>query len=95
MLIAVLADRDSDILEAFAYRQAWVDLLLRAAQDRSLEDVGRLFAQADVLVPAARATLERPAKPGRRARQAVMAVRYMSAELARPQNGKFADAPKR
>jgi hypothetical protein len=91
--ITVVADRESDIFEAFARRPAEVDLLVRAAQDRSLEDGGRLFAQADALAPAARATLELPAKPGRRARQATMAVRYMSADLAKPQNGKLAHAP--
>lgn len=91
--VTVVADRESDIFEAFARRPAGVDLLVRAAQDRGLEDGGRLFAQADALVPAARATLDLPAKPGRRARQAVLAVRYMPAELAKPQNGKLANAP--
>jgi hypothetical protein len=91
--ITVVADRESDIFEAFARRPAEVDLLVRAAQDRSLEDGGRLFAQADALAPVARATPELPAKPGRRARQATMAVRYMSVDLAKPQNGKLAHAP--
>lgn len=85
--VTVVADREADIFEAFARRPASVDLLVRAAQDRSLDDGGRLFAQVDALLPVARATLDLPAKPGRRARQAVLAVRFMAVELARPQNG--------
>lgn len=91
--VTVVADREADIFEAFARRPASVDLLVRAAQDRSLDDGGRLFAEADALVPVARATLDLPAKPGRRARQAVMAVRFMATELARPRNGKLPQAP--
>jgi hypothetical protein len=85
--VTVVADREADIFEAFARRPASVDLLVRAAQDRSLGDGGRLFAAADARAPVARATLDLPAKPGRRARQAVLAVRYMAVELGPPQNG--------
>lgn len=91
--VTVVADREADIFEAFAQRPASVDLLVRAAQDRSLGDGGQLFARADALAPVARATLDLPAKPGRRARQAVLAVRYMAAELARPRNGVLPQAP--
>ena len=45
--VTVVADREADIFEAFARRPPSVDLLVRAAQDRSLDDGGRLFAQAD------------------------------------------------
>jgi hypothetical protein len=41
----------------------------------------------------ARATLEVPAKPGRRSRSAVLAVRFMAAELAKPQSGVLRHAP--
>lgn len=91
--ITMVADRECDIFDAFARRPASVDMLVRAAQDRSLGDGGRLFAQADALPPVARATLELPAKPGRRARQAVLAVRCMAVELAKPRHGKLANAP--
>jgi len=91
--VTVVADREADIFEAFARRPASVDLLVRAAQDRSLDDGGRLFAQSDALTPVARATLDLPAKPGHRARQAVMAVRFMPAELAKPRNGMLPQAP--
>jgi hypothetical protein len=88
--ITVIADREADIFELFARRPTSVDLLVRAAQDRGLEDGGRLFAQIDAMPPAARANLDLPAKPGRRARQAVLAVRFMAATLASPQNGRQA-----
>ena len=91
--VTVVADREADIFEAFARCPAGVDLLVGAAQHRSLEDGGRLFAHADALASAARATLDLPAKPGRRARQAVMAVRFMAAELARPQHRMQPQAP--
>jgi hypothetical protein len=92
--ITVIADREADIFEAFARRPAAADLLIRAAQDRALADGGRLFAQADALVPAARIRLDLPAGPGRPARTAELAVRFMPARLARPQNGQVAHAPR-
>jgi Transposase DDE domain len=91
--VTVVADREADIFEAFARRPPLVDLLVRAAQDRSLDDGGRLFAQSDALAPVARATLDLPARPGRPARQAVMAVRFMPAELAKPRHGVLPHAP--
>jgi hypothetical protein len=92
--ITVVADRESDIFEAFARRPAATDLLIRAAQDRALGDGGRLFARADALREAGRTKLNLPAKPGRRAREAVLAVRFMKAELARPKNGASKTSPR-
>jgi len=91
--VTVIADREADVFEAFAQRPASVDLLVRASQDRSLEDGGRLFARCDALAPVAQAVLDLAAKPGRRARQAVLAVRFMPATLARPKNRKGAGGP--
>jgi hypothetical protein len=85
--ITVISDRESDIFEAFVRRPAAVDLLIRAAQDRALDDGGRLFARADALPEAGRTKLNLPAKPGRRAREAILAVRFTKVELARPKNG--------
>jgi hypothetical protein len=93
--VTVVADREADIFEAFARRPAAVELLVRAAQDRALGDGGRLFAQSDALPPVARATLDLPAKPGRRARKAVLAVRFMATELARPRHGVLPPSPTR
>ena len=92
--VTVIADRESDIFAAFAACPTGTDLLVRAAQDRSLEDGGRLFATADALPEAGRAELDLPAKPGRKARQAQLAIRFMNVALARPANGPTAGLPK-
>jgi hypothetical protein len=92
--ITVIADRESDIFEAFARKPAAADLLIRAAQDRALDDGGRLFGRADALPEAGRTKLNLPAKPGRRAREAVLAVRFMKVELARPKNGARQGSPR-
>jgi hypothetical protein len=92
--VTVIADRESDIYAAFAGCPVGTDLLVRAAQDRSLEDGGRLFATADASPEAGRAELDLPAKPGRKARQTQVAVRFMSVTLARPGNGPAKGLPK-
>jgi len=89
--ITVVSDRESDIYEAFARRPAGVDLLVRAAQDRALDDGVRLFAKADTLAEAGRTELTVPAQPGRAARKAVLAVRYSRVVLKRPKNGRRSD----
>jgi hypothetical protein len=80
----VIADREGDIYEAFALRPDTIDLLVRAAQDRSLEDGGKLFAALDAVPPAGQADLDLPAGPGRRARTARLEVRFATMTLARP-----------
>ncbi|MFD2578397.1 IS4 family transposase [Novosphingobium colocasiae] len=87
--ITIVADREGDIYEAFALRPRGTDLLIRAAQDRSLEDGGKLFAALDALAPAGQADLDLPAGPGRRARTARLGVRFATMKLARP-NRRFA-----
>lgn len=86
--ITVIADREGDIYEAFALRPAETELLVRAAQDRSLgQEEGLLFAALDALAEAERADLDLPAKPGQPARTAKVAIRFSTMELARPQRG--------
>jgi hypothetical protein len=92
--VTVIADRESDIYAAFAGCPTGTDLLVRAAQDRCLEDGGRLFATADASPEAGRARLDLPAKSGRRARQTQVAIRFMSVSLSRPGNGRVAGLPK-
>ena len=91
--ITVVCDREGDIYEAFALRPAEVELLVRAAQDRSLDDGGHLFAALDALPEAARADLDLPARPGRAARTARLAVRFATMQLARPERGFRAGLP--
>ncbi len=91
--VTVIADRESDIFEAFARRPAGTDLLVRAAHDRTLDEGGRLFARVDGLAEAGRAASLLPAKPGRRARDAVFAVRFTDVRLARPRHGRREEGP--
>lgn len=84
--VTVIADRESDIYEAFALAPPGVEMLVRAAQDRSLGDGGRLFAAIDALPEAGRRLLDLPARTGRKARKARLAVRTAGLELARPSN---------
>lgn len=85
--LTVIGDREADIFQAFALRPAGTDLLVRAAHDRALEDGGKLFAHIDDLPVAGRAALDLPAKPGRKARQAQVAARFATVQIARPGNG--------
>jgi len=64
-----------------------VHLLVRAAQDRALEDGGRLFAHVDALPEDGRTALALPAQPGRPARDVVLAIRFATLAIARPKNG--------
>jgi hypothetical protein len=84
--VTVVADRESDIFEAFALKPAGVELLIRATQDRALEGGGRLFEHLAGQPAAGRFTVELAAAPGRPARQAELAVRYLSAVIKRPSN---------
>jgi hypothetical protein len=90
--ITVIADRESDIYEAFTRRPAHVDLLIRASKDRNLGETS-LFSTADALPVVARMELDLPAKPGRKARKAMLALRFASVELRRPRHGVYNNAP--
>src|SRR5579863_3416245 len=92
--ITMIADRESDIYEAFARRPAGVDLLVRAAQDRALDGGGQLFASLDAQPAAGRMTIEVPAKPGQKARTASLAVRFLAVDLKRPRNKLRCDDPR-
>ena len=85
--ITTISDRESDIYVAFARRPARAHMIVRAAQDRSLDDGARLFAAMDEAPEAGRARLALPAKPGRPAREAVLAVRFSAVTLKKPRNG--------
>lgn len=91
--VTVIADRESDIFEAFALRPEGVDLLVRAAHDRRLEGGEGLFATIDAAPAAGQAELDLPAKPGRKQRRARMEARFMTVSLSRPKNGLRGDLP--
>ena len=70
----MIEDRQGDIYETFARKPDNVEKLVRAAQDRLLEDGSHLFAKADAWAKAGEMTLDLPAAPGRKARQAVLSA---------------------
>jgi hypothetical protein len=86
--VTVVADRESDIYEDFAFRPAGTEVLIRACQDRALKDGTRLFERAESLAEGGRMSVELPAAPGRRARQATLALRFCRVEIARPTSRK-------
>lgn len=96
--VTLVADAESDIYELFARRPAGIDVLVRAAQNRKVntpaEAPDRLFALADSWPELGRVTVELRAIPGRRARQAKLAVRASEVELCRPRNGADPTLPK-
>ena len=91
--LTLIADRESDIYAAFARRPALAHMIVRAAQDRALDEGGRLFAMVDALPEAGRTTLDLPARPGRPKRAATLAARFSAITLKRPQNGVEKDLP--
>jgi Transposase DDE domain len=91
--LTIVADRESDIYAAFARCPAGAHMIVRAAQDRSLDDGGLLFGKVDARPEAGRTSLELPAKPGRAARKATLAVRLAGVDLKRPRNSVDKDLP--
>lgn len=84
--VTVIADRESDIYEAFALKPATVDLLVRANHDRVLGSGDRLFAQVGRQSEAGRFRVDLAATPGRKARQALLSVRHCRIDVKRPAN---------
>jgi hypothetical protein len=82
--VTVVEDREGDIYECFAFKPARVEKLVRAAQDRSLDGGGRLFAAADAWPEAGQMAVELPAAPGRRARTATLSPSFGAVALKRP-----------
>lgn len=82
--ITVVADRESDIYDQFARRPETVDLLCRAAQDRSLTTPSRLFATCAAWPEQDRYEIDVPVRGPRPARRATVAVRFGEVTLRRP-----------
>lgn len=90
--VIVVGDRENDIYSVMARRPATVELIVRAARDRRLEDGGKLFEQAaewrvlktiDVDLEARR--------PGEKRRTARLQVRAGVVRLKRPQTADAGD----
>ena len=82
--ITVIADRESDIYEAFERRPKGVDMLIRANHNRALEDGTRLFATVDSWPACGNVSLDLPARAGKAARTINMAVRVGAVSIKKP-----------
>jgi hypothetical protein len=86
--VTVIADRESDIFNLFEQRPDNIDLLIRAKHDRTLGDGGGcMFARIDARAEDGRASLDLQARPGQRARTALMVVRFLEIDPVRPGGG--------
>lgn len=86
--VTMVADRESDIYELFVRRPASLDLIVRAAQDRSLATGGRLFeALSGTQALGSREVRVAPRGPGDKGRIATVALHSGKVCIARPQNG--------
>jgi hypothetical protein len=85
-MITKVSDREGDIFECIASpHEEHAHVLCRAARDRNLYGGAKLFATMDGWPEATRYSIELPARLGqRKARTAVLAVRYGEVELKRP-----------
>jgi hypothetical protein len=89
--ITMVSDRESDFYELFAERPHNVEMIVRACQNRrieaSQEEPGLLFAFIDARPEQSRFEVTIPAAPGRRARDAKLAVRFAPVTVRRPRYG--------
>jgi hypothetical protein len=84
--VTMVADRESDLYPLFAERPRTLDLIVRAAQNRSLADGGLLFDALNEAEVLGRVEVRvAPRGPGDRARIAVVALRAAKVLIARPQ----------
>jgi hypothetical protein len=92
--VTVIADREGDIYEEFAWRPTETHLLIRAHHDRILEDGGGLYDSTKEIAELGRETIDLPANPGRPARKAIVALRAREVTLVRPKRNHPAEAAK-
>lgn len=88
-MITMVEDREGDIYDQFARRPENVHLLIRAAQNRALDDGRKLFEACTAWSEVTRYTITVPAKGGggkqtRAERTAVVAVRFGQVTVLRP-----------
>lgn len=98
--MTAVSDRGSDIYEHFARRPSHVDQIVRACQNRKIvsdeeseEEHSYLFPFIDSQAEQGRFSVKIPAAPGRKAREAEVAVRFSPVVLSKPLHGASADLP--
>ncbi|MER9332375.1 IS4 family transposase, partial [Mesorhizobium sp. M0488] len=89
--ITMVSDRESDFYQLFAERPSNVELIVRACQNRRIEAPQEgpdlLLAFIDAQPEQGRFAATIPAAPGRRARDAELALRFAPVAVRRPLNG--------
>jgi Transposase DDE domain len=92
--VTVVADRESDIYHLFAHKPERVELIVRAAQNRALEDGEALF-EAVASAPCIKtgSVVVPPRGPGDKGRTATVELRALRVNLARPHTLSRQDAP--
>jgi hypothetical protein len=86
--VVVVGDRENDIYSCFGRRPAGVDLIVRAAQDRTLVEHASLFASAAAWPELTRMTVKvTPRRVGDPGRIATVALRASPVTLRRPRHG--------
>lgn len=92
--VTLIADRESDIYEAWAVLpDPRFELLTRASRDRKLAGGQRLFAVAADWPEAERMVLDLPPRKGRRARRATLSLKYGTVRICRPHQCSSAGLP--
>jgi hypothetical protein len=93
--VTMVADRECDIYPLFARKPATLDVIVRAAQDRSLAGGGRLFeALSGAPCLGVREVRVSPRGPGDAGRMATVELRAGRVAIARPRNGAEAADPR-
>ena len=95
-MITMVEDREGDIYDQFARRPANVDLLVRAASNRTVHGEAKLFERCASWSAVTQHTIRVAAKRGtapRAERSAVVAVRYGEVTVTRPRRASQALAP--
>jgi hypothetical protein len=91
--LVVVGDRESDIYALFSRRPAKVHLLVRAAQNRALDDGTRLFAAVESWPALGQHTLAVLPRPGMPGRTAQITLRASTVMLRHPRNARHEGDP--
>ncbi|MBU6355834.1 MAG: IS4 family transposase [Rhodospirillales bacterium] len=92
--VVVVADRESDIYAGFARRPKSIDLIVRAAKDRVLDDGSRLFTAPEAWPELVQTEVGvAPSRTGVAARVATVALRAGTVVICHPRHGRDKDAP--